>query len=349
MKYRHSGVSIVIALGTSLFVLGVASLILKSHMQSFEQTTNIERANQVFYATESGLEAAFFHHNARGQGVHFCPALSGNHPDLCDMTAVSDAQKIILSDIGAQVNWTINGRRNPVTGLLHENQNREVPLSWDDSADPTEMQNQDGKLSLGFTLTFDNSHFLNGSLHNFDFGDASTDGNNQVLIDWGISRKSSDTGNPIETFVPSDGAPDTNPVVCARNFTGKLKFLCENSFRNDSPFSISSASTLTGRKMVTTGSTDDTFSHFFPNDGTDYKLFFHPLLRFEQSQNSGSLLAGTRIPGISYTLQASNNIALPRTDYIVTSQVQMTDFQKTLTLLVPESTTEGSFNYVILE
>jgi len=126
MKTKDEGVALLVSLGISFLTLGISVAVLNSVRRSVEQNENIERASQVFFAAESGTEAAFFHHNARHQGVHFME------------DPVGESQKILHSSDSVEVSWRIAGRTAPIIGILKEGEVVKIPLYWDSASNPTD-------------------------------------------------------------------------------------------------------------------------------------------------------------------------------------------------------------------
>jgi len=368
MKTKNPGVSILIAMGTSLLVLALAFATLSSIVKSLQQAGSIQRSTQLFFASETGLEAAFFHHNARGAGTNF-----------------TGINTITLDNIGADVNWQVDGRSDltdhlgdpAFAGVLKENQNIRIPLHWDTSADPNIAPPNDpnGKLAAGeqINLTFYNgiedipvgtgnlaleellTEFDNFEIPiAFNFGDDadgdSSDGDrganiNEVLIDWSFTRKNNVVG--IQTFVP------TSNTDCSNSAPG---LICESQLNfNGAQQTINTNSGLIEGKVLPGGVI--TFLDDFWNcsDGanngsstncSEYQLNFRPLLEFTNTSN------GQKIPGIPYMISL-NDISttdFPRNTYTVNSDVDLLEeFSQQLELVIPERTAVGAFDYVIFE
>jgi hypothetical protein len=321
MKRKNFGGSLLISLGVSFLVLGIAVSIVSSVQRSVQRSADLGRANQIFFAAESGLEAAFFHHNARAQGVHFA---GESIPQLISLPAAS-----------AEVVWTINGRSDPVSGLLRDGQKIQIPLFWDNSVNPTQEppfisgsfdpgHDQAGELSDDFALTFFNDDVLG-----FDFG---TSEDEVVLLDWAVSREHSIDG--LQTFVPQLGADD-DPCGSGTSFICKSSFLTIGA-------EIDSSSATAGK--ILPGETTTTLNNFFGDMSSQkYMISFQSLLPFE-SENGED-----KIEGIPFTLGANNNALLPRESYQVQADVSIGSFSKTITAEVPEKTTIGAFDYIIFD
>lgn len=361
MKTKNSGITIIIAMGTSLLVLALAFATLNSVAQSIEQANNIQRSTQLFFATESGLESAFFHHNARGQGL--------------TLTATDSTQTITHEEINADTAWSLTGRSTGTTSgdafyvdVLGENQTVQIPLQWDTSTDPSQAANTSGQmenaedLTISFyrrlqttgapaALTPENADIRaalsakiddfvveNGTAGNFDFGDAA----DEVLIDWSLSRKNSTTG--VETFIPS--ANDD----CANSSVSVDGFICESQLNGLSSGSldISTANGALAGKILP-GLADTNLSAFWScSDAgggacSDYRITFRPLLAFTDSIDSSKIL------GIPFSIVASEGTSFPLPDYTVSADVTQQFFSQAVELTIPERTSIGAFDYVIFD
>ena len=385
---KNKGISILIAMGTSLMVLGLAFATLNSISRSQEQATNIQKTTQLFYASESGIEAAFFHHNARGAGLSF-------------PTGTDSEQTINLDSINTHTYWTIEGRSTlkstytgtpPIfTDILKENQTIQIPLSWDSSTVPDDAQNKDGHP----TYTLDNLKLIfyqnstdiptNPYEHaktaitdkygdvtisnSFDFGEgpnASQGIGGAVLIDWSLSRKNS--ANGIQTFVP------TVNEECTSADSQIAGFICEKQLLAGSPgngLSISTSGTppISGKILPSNGATP-TLSEFWkcqtgetcgtgsnnscgaPSGSTcsDYRLTFRPLLKFTSENGT------EKIKGIPFILELSPSsvASFPKHFYSIVSDVKQTtegdeNFTQRIELDVNERNSIGAFDYVIFD
>ncbi|MCK5460594.1 hypothetical protein KAI58_01270 [Candidatus Gracilibacteria bacterium] len=361
MKYfftkspKNPGISLLIVLGTSLFVLSGAMLTINSVSQSLEQASNIERSTQFFFAAESGIESAFFHHNARGPGTQF-------------ENETESSQKINHPETSAQTTWTIKSRTNPVIGLLHEGTSVQIPLFGDSSTNPTNTNTPTAVLNfLTETLSFSfypssatlpenpsvagdiEDTFINnfGEIANIsiDFGNI----NNEVLIDWSFSRENSNKG--IQTFSPTENNDCSNSSP--DNIDG---FICEDQLTTATETSfpkIISSDPIDGRVLPGGIGGDDDLKEFL--DCTDsmvsigdtcknYTLTFRPLLLFKDSPTDD------KIKGIPFVISSSNlAIDLPKDKYTVKSTVSMGNFEQSISLDVPEKTSLGAFDYVIFD
>lgn len=311
-----------ISLGISFLVLGIALSVVASIDRAVQRSADLGRANQVFFSAESGFEAAFFHHNARGQGVHFETA--------------DDSQSITHSETASVVAWEISGREDPISGVLKERQKIQIPLFWDDSANPTEeppidddgnfdpTHDQAGALLNDFELVFTDDDIP----ADFDFGLAS--GEDAVLIDWALSREHAVDG--LQTFVPALGSDGT---ACGLD----TEFICQDVFLLSGGATIISDGSVQGE--ILPGRTDTPLSAFLSDvDSQKFILSFQPLLPFEDTD-------GSKIPGIPFTLDADTE--LPKDTYRINAEVSIGSFSKIITAEVPERTTIGAFDYVIFD
>ena len=312
-----------VSLGISFLVLGIAVSVISSINRAVQRSADLGRSSQVFFAAEAGLEGAFYHHNARGQGVHF--------------VGTPVPQTLDLPNASAEVTWEIEGRSDPVAGLLKEGQKIQIPLYWDDSVDPTfeppldgngdfdPTHDQAGKLSDDFVLTFSTS----GIPSDFDFG-TTTDA---VLLDWSISREHSING--FQTFVPLRG---TGLVTCSSG----TSFICKDDFLVGGA-SIDSFNPVPG-KIVPGGTVTEYLDDFMQDlDSQKFVLSFQSLLPFIDTDSE------EKIKGISFSVEADDSTALPKENYQVTANVSLGDFSKTITAIVPEKATIGAFDYVIFD
>jgi len=361
MKTKNAGITIIIAMGTSLIVLALAFATLDSVRQSLEQANNIQRSTQLFFASESGLEAAFFHHNARGAGASF--------------TQTDATQTIDHPEINAESQWSLIGRSTDTTGgdsfyadILSENQTIQLPLQWDSRDDVSLTANISGKLAATEDMTI---HFYrrllttgtpsaltpanadiraalgtehndfaieNASAGNFDFGDPT----DEVLIDWSLSRKNSSAG--VETFIPVINED------CANTSTTVDGFICEsqlNNLSNDSLEINTTNVTLVGK--ILPGLADTNLSDFWScsdaggGSCSDFRITFRPLLGYTDS------IDGSKILGIPYSIVSSEGTSFPLPDYTVNTDVTQEDFSQAVNLQIPERTSIGVFDYVIFD
>jgi hypothetical protein len=333
MKTKNPGISLLISFLGSFFILGVTISVLASISRSLENTQNLERSNQFFYAAESGLEAAFYHHNARGPGSEF--------------PTISPPQSIDHSTIGTTTVWTIDSQSNQILGLLKENQSLQIPLNWDDGITPTTTPNENGRINaqgihLHFYPTITNSETdpIKIALYNqygtfsvpllFDWGD---NGAPQVLIDWSVSRETIATG-VIETFIPDQG----NGGACSPG----TEFLCEDSFSTEFEVDIGDSgiagTILPGNIAGTLGS-----PFVVDNAAYKYKITIRSLLPYSDSDSTN------RIIGIPFAIEDVNTNDFPDTEYTITTQVDSGDFSKTISVTIPEKTTIGAFDYIVFD
>ncbi len=374
MKTKIEGISIFIAMGTSLLVLSLAFATLTSIARSIDQASNIQRSTQLFFASESGAEAAFFHHNSRGAGVNFI----GTHP----------TQSIAHPSINATTNWTIEGRTSQVDSalnndativdILKEGQTYKVPLQWDKSTNPGENppsisstqydspDNSYDSLEIRFFQTpadipssqaltdfetrygFQSDAFdpLKGS---FDFGD---NGDEAILIDWSITRKNSVQG--VQTFIP------TNNQDCAGYISGAgAGYICEDDIKMtpSGALRITTSDSLPGK--VLPGSKDTSLDYFWDclagadktvligETCSDYQLTIRSLLKLNDT------VSGAKVPGIPFQLKLQVPGAIPKhfplNTYTVVSDVELEDFSQRIEIEIPERTSIGAFDYVIFD
>ncbi|NJP03731.1 hypothetical protein HC823_00380 [Candidatus Gracilibacteria bacterium] len=301
--------------------------ILQSVSKSLEQSQNLERSNQVFLAAESGLEAAFFHHNARGQGVDL---ETGLWPTI--------HKKIFQSEIGAEVSWTIQNRRHPIVGVIHESEKISIPFFWDNAAhageDPDETES-----TQGFTLTFARNRYDNAGNNTgevlvpagFDFGNSDV-GENEPLFAWSLSRVNSAEG--IQSLIAS---PD--PLYPQVPCEGDTSFLCKDSF----PGAISTSGVdLYGN--VVPGDTQDNLNNFLTDGSSgNYRFSFQPLLSFTNEAGD------TTIEGIPYKIEFVGGTSVPAQNYTATAKVDVADFSKTISVTIPEKQSIGAFDYLVFD
>ena len=337
---KPEGMSLLISMGVSFFVLGMVMIILFAVSKSLERSANIARSNQVFFMTESGVEAAFYHHNARGAGLQFERDANGD---------VNVSQKVDHSIVGGAVEWEIHGRTTPVVGVLQENQTVQIPLFWDQAANPS-LIDQSGS-ATSFTL-----NFLNNANDDDDFNDLKKKYGNldipsnffgttpdEYLIDWKMMRKK---GGVVETFTPTVGGVSAS--VSDRNESAAIK---ESDLTGG--VSVDSSGTQNGRVTPCLKSSNDaartypdgcmtTLAAFMASasDVTERQLIFRPLLSFTNEN-------GEKIPGIPYRIITGTKI--PKSTYDVVANVRLGSFHQKQQLTVPETTSIGSFNYVIFD
>lgn len=337
-RIKNPGISLLISLGTSTLVLIGAMYTIISVKKSLENSENIERSTQLFFATESGIEAAFFHHNARGAGT----------------TLTDPSQTIEHPSISITNTWELKGRTErqddnsnySLMSLLKEGQSIQIPLHWDASTKPTDIVTT-GKLNSGDEIAFvfheESSDLTTGEskdlfeikygaipLINIDFNHVDT----EVLVDWSFARTHSTEG--IQTFSPTKNNDCQNI---------DLGFICEDQLNTDPE--ISSNISIDGR--ILPGNINTTLDNFFDctdaGGGTcsDYMLTFRSLLQYKQSDSD------EKITGIPFEIYTTNDKAFPKETYTVSSNVTLNNFSQTTELTVPERTAIGAFNYVIFD
>lgn len=350
----------VFALGASFVVLLLTMMVVFSVRNALEQSLGIERSVQVLFAAESGLEAAFFHHNIRGQGTHFSDG-------------TQSSQRIVHDSIDATVTWTLEGRTYndaetsgfSLAGALAQGQSIQVPLQWDGSTNPsadpttsiTEIADTDNfgvyffeDVDTGSEPEKTEFQTVYGDTYpaipdGYDFGTATE----EVLIDFSVSRNHNTDG--FQTWIPRV-ADATQVCATAPNSI----FICKNDFNtNDiarSGFVSSNSTANSGRIIPCEGSTAacskslNEFVNTERNDASDYSITFRPLLSFTS-------ITDVKIPGIPYLVKiipsGGNPPAIPRPDYTVTTSVSLTDYQQEIAVTLPERTAIGAFDYVILD
>lgn len=352
-------------------MLSLAFATLNSITRSLDQASNIQRSTQLFFASESGAEAAFFHHNARTPGVNF--------------TGAHASQSINHSSIDADTTWTIQGRTSTIDGtsnndativdILQEGQTLKIPLRWDSSANPTAdppqvdpgqyaaPNNTTDNLDLTFYIDPDDisaSSALDAfnAKYNFesDAFDTLADGfnfgnptGNNILIDWSLSRKNNNKG--IQTFIPTDNKDCTG-------FGATPGYICENDFvtMTSGGLQLDTNDTISGK--VLPGSYDldvddfwnctaDSVTADIGDVCTDFQITFRPLLQFYDT------IGLDKIPGLPYELKlttgSSSTKPFPQSTYTVISDVALEDFSQKITIEVPEKTSIGAFDYVIFD
>jgi hypothetical protein len=376
MKTKVEGISIFVSMGTSLLVLSLAFATLSSIGRSIDQASNIQRSTQLFFASESGAEAAFFHHNSRGAGLNF--------------TGAHSTQDISHPSINAETSWTIEGRTDKVDNainndativdILKEGQTYKIPFQWDPATNPGELPpvnladygepnrindlleirffqtpadipssaaKDDFEARYGFqTGTFDP---LQGT---FDFGDNS--GDEEILIDWSVTRKNNVQG--VQTFIP------TNNQDCSGYIAGSgAGYICEDDIRLISSGGIVIRADAPIPGKVLPGSKDDSLDYFWSCTATggsnpplrvwetcsDYQLTFRPLLKLSDT------VTGNKVPGIPFQLKLDVNGSTPThfplNNYTVVSDVNQEDFSQRIEIEVAERTSIGAFDYVIFD
>ena len=351
MKNKQEGVSLLIVMGVSFFVLGMIMIILFAVSKSLERSANIARSNQVFFMTESGVEAAFYHHNARGAGLEFAQGSN-------------DSLKIEHDAVGGKVEWGIHGRTTPVVGVLREGETVEIPLFWDSSGNPGEvMPDQVAGKASSFELKFYNA--LGDSQTEAGYADlkkkygkftfdtnfwgSDTEIQAEILIDWKVSRKNKD--GKFQTFLPTEGGVDASAddrnksaAIKVSELSGDVEIKSTDSKNGRVTPCVKSAvdAKLQYTEGATVGGCMTTLSAFV-SIGNEFKLIFRPLLPFTNDD--------AKIPGIPYSVTAgtNNNDPIPKSTYDIIADVTMGNFTQQRKLTVPERTSIGAFNYVIFD
>jgi hypothetical protein len=316
MNKKNRGFSLFIALVGSMILMGVAVSIITSINSSLEQVNNIARANQLFFAAESGKEAAFFHHNVRGAGLTM--------PEM----DVGSEIAIDHDNIGATVTWGVEGRStDSFTGEVHENEKITIPLYWDSSTKISENKSiinmtpsNRVKLELDFPEN-DNS---------FDFGTADSD---VVLFMWSVSRKKAGV---IETFIPQP--PAANICSPASNF------YCKNDFSVG--LAIEFDHSLNNGKVLPLGNPMTLKTFMSDAVATNYEISFQPVLPFTALTTPA---VGAKISSINFELKGTDVGPIPKNNYIISSKVDFGDFEKKMTTTVKEKPSIGAFDYLIFK
>ncbi len=346
MSRKEKGISILVSMGTSLLVLALAFATLDSIARSLDQASNIQRTTQLFFASESGIEASFFHHNSRGAGL--------------DFSSGDASQTIVHPVVDATTSWSLQGRTTTSNGnnaalaeMLKENQTIQIQLQWDSSGNPTIAPNNSGGpnfISDDLIVNFynDTDQIPNSTAKNallaeygaseitsgFDFGSANT----EVLIDWSLSRKSTTRG--VETFVPTDNS----------DCSGATGFICEDQLMAGTQ-TISTNNTTPGKILPGTNVTDlNAFWSCTDSGGgtcSDFRLTFRSLLKFEDTGTA------TKIPGIPFMVEYSGSGTVkpfPKSYYTVNSDVSLAEqFSQQISIDIPEKTSIGAFDYVVFD
>ena len=304
---KPSGFSLIIALGVSSLTVVIAMGVLHSVMKTFEQTVALERSNQVFFATESGLEAGFFHHNARGHGL------------------VLNANPVINhGEIDADVTWTINARADSYASTLRENQKVEIPLSWDSSDDIGDVPNTTGAVTS--TTAFKASFAHDDS---FDYGNEDITTHEKVLINW--SLVGTDLAGDRKTFTLKVPTEEDGGICDTTN----SEYLCQ---QNPSPLEIDF--TINYKGLLQPGNTEADLNTFLAY--SNKKLSFQPLLSFTSADGF------THKNGIDFSI-SNTGAPFPLPSYTLTSSVNMGKYRRERVLTIPERTSLGAFDYVILD
>lgn len=364
MKNKKQGISLIIAIGSSLLVLFISFSTLDTIGKALDQAYNVQRSTQAFFASESGIEAAFFHHNARGPGLNL-------------VNPTSSKQQIYHDSIQTQTEWQVVGRTSNVTsspnnfpflaGVIRENESVQISYRWDNSDEPDESVNMqdisrspDNEINVTFYADTDDMDNVAEALVEAEYGNVSIptgfdfgDTNNEILFDWSISRNS-DVG--VETFIP-DGTADRSDsfdgnVDCNDSIT-VTGFICDNqinSLSGSGLFFGSNSTTIHGSIRPT--GTETTLTNFWGClDGTgcgDYKLTIRPVLKFIDTDGTVTTSDDTKIIGIPYMISTRTD-HFPKPVYTVIADVSQEDFSQRIELDVREKTAIGAFNYVIFD
>ena len=358
MKTKNPGITLLIAMGTSLLVLALAFATLNSVSQSLEQANSIQRSTQLFFAAESGLEAAFFHHNARGAGASF--------------TLTDETQTLDHETTGIETVWSLEGRATDPIGsnyfyadILAENQSVQIPLAWDSGTNITGDPENPPTGSIGstedMTISFYRQIRTAGAassltpsteeirdkfetLYNdfsipggFDFGNP----DEEVLIDWSVSRKNDAVG--VETFIPSENEDCATPSPSINGF------ICESQLAalGNGSLDIDTSQPILGR--ILPGLATTTLDNFWDcNDAgggncSDFRVSMRPLLGFTDSVDSSKII------GIPYSIATNGGSRFPLPNYVVNTDVTQENFSQAVQLEIPEKTSIGVFDYVIFD
>ena len=329
-KVKNRGFSLMISIVASLILMGVSVGIIASVNRSLDQTSNIARSNQFFFAAESGQEAAFFHHNVRGAGLSLSNNLAINH-----------------GSIGANVTWTIDGREDSakyIEGMMHENEKITIPLYWDSSSTSSANYN-DNELDATQRQSLKLSFSVNPVT--FDFGVAG----NEVLMVWSVSRIHNTDG--IQTFIPTTDnqqypCGSTTPSVRS-SFYCKTDLLCAgpgvscSGHLNFTSGIIDFNDNLTIGKILPTGTTKVSLQTFMRDtNSSNYEISFQPVLPFIDS-------SGNKFSHLNFKFLGDSPIKIPRNIYKITSSVTSGNFDKKTTLEVKEKPSIGAFDYLIFQ
>ena len=336
-KTKNSGISLLISLGVSLMVLGVSVSILESVARTTEQSAGIERSNQLFFAAESGIEAALFHKNARDSAVDF---------------DVSADTEISHSHTSAKVDWSVSSRDNPVVGILKEGQSVQIPLFWDSAAAPSTSPTDVSASS--FSINFFNKitssetadsaeekifkNFGVFDLTTFDFGT----NEDKILIDWSVSRTNETTG-VREVWRPH--SPNDN--LC----TGDTSFICRDEFNSDD-ISIDSDENLEGKLYPCVA--DQSQSEDCKRDlnvfvdstaASDFQINLRSLLSYTSVDES------SKIRGIPFSISdgSTTAVAIPKPEFEVAAEVEIGDIVHEMSKTFLEKITIGAFDYLIFD
>jgi len=123
--------------------------------------------------------------------------------------------------------------------------------------------------------------------------------------------------------------------------------LCEDDYRDNAPITIASDDNQILGNILPGNSPTDLAS--FWQDGSEFVLSFHPLLPFlDTNDTPDDPTDDTRIKGIPFSIDTAGT-AIPQSSYTITADVNIGNYQKTITAVVPENVSIGAFDYVIFE
>jgi len=297
----------------STLALGIVVSMVTIIIRSVEQSQDLERSTQVFFAIESGLEAGFFHHNARGQGVRFAA-----------IDNVPNSQIITHSVTTLDSRWTINGRADGVTyaGMIYENTPLQLRWFWDNSDEVTDNPSaHQTNLAPGFHIEF------TGTSSASTFG--TTDP--EVLLSWLLTKRTTTSG--VQSLTPHADNPED---LCT---TSSSSFFCDNGLIRSFDYNSGFLGKLVPRTASATTETVDDFINL--ETAENFQLIITPALKFED-------VAGNKVEGIPF--QITEDEALPLPHYSVSTSVTAGDFTKNLSVSnIPEQTILQAFNYVIFD
>lgn len=333
---QNSGISLIIALGTSLFILAVilsVSLIIR---KSLEKTSHMERSTQLFYAAESGMEAALYHHNARNERVHF------SQEGLPEQT-------INLDQLGAVSYWKILGRTtpgDPYYGVFQPGRKIEFPFFMETSIHPGEMQtssasDMDFELEIYESIAdFPNTTAGNaardqirrqfGNIDLAGLGELGDSTRSDILIGWQLIRNNNG--------VVKNWTPKSQNVDITDCGSESAAFICEEDLSIG--WSIDSGSLVDGRALP--GLTTQSLQSFVATPGR-HTISLQPLLKFEDDN-------GKKFPGIPFRIQNNGSLGyIAKPFFTIESEVTMGNFTHKILVDVPEKTSIGAFDYVIFD
>lgn len=376
-KYKNQGISLPLAFITSMLVLILALYTLNSISRSFERTVGIERSNKVFFAAESGVEAAFFHKNSRIKGAHFDweswkntgNNLCKDNPTELECPNWLKTTRLNHADTSTEARWRLLTRFQPTgagdrvySGVLREYETIEIPFYYDGAPLSTNTGTTEDRLeSTSITVNFPKI-----APTGFDFGDQRTiappvGGNppeenlvqrkERPVIDWSLSKLHATNG--VQTFIPDTDLG--NPCYKDGTLVPRSMLICEDNLRPETATSTITItlnlSTVTGRVQpcLTPGGCATNLQSFFDGvDSSQYKLRLQSLLPYT---DEGS---GDKIANIPFTITlpdpgGGSEFELPTNTYTIVSKVTKDDYTKEVSFTVNESAGIGAFNYVIFD